>query len=115
MDPGGVSTNIWQNSAFDKPPLSYFIRNLYAPPSDGAAAVVHAATVPWGREHKAAAGITRRWAGSGSGGLLRRKPAQALPDLRVSLAAAGSPLNVGLPLGACLHNVFVLHSTQSQL
>lgn len=82
VDPGGVSTNIWQNSAFDKPPLSYFIRNLYAPPSDGAAAVVHAATVPWILEHKAAADITRRWAGGSSGGVRRRKAAQTLPDLR---------------------------------
>ena len=88
MDPGGVSTNIWQNSAFDKPPLSYFIRNLYTPPSDGAAAVVHAATVPWILEHKAAADITRRWAGGSSGGLRRRKAAQTLPDLRVGLPHA---------------------------
>jgi hypothetical protein len=69
---------------------SWVIDNLYAPPSDGAAAVVHAATVPWGRERQAAAAINRRWAGgaSGSGSQRQGAAARALPDLRVSAATA---------------------------
>jgi hypothetical protein len=47
VDPGGVVTNIWQNTRFDSLPLSWFINTLYAPPADGAIAVVHAATAPW--------------------------------------------------------------------
>lgn len=69
------------------PPVSWFIRNLYAPPSDGAAAVVHAASVPWSREREAAAAVNARWAaGDGtSGSSVRRRagqPAHATHDLR---------------------------------
>ena len=42
MDPGGVASNIWQGSIFSKPPFSWVIGGLYAPPSDGAKAAVHA-------------------------------------------------------------------------
>ncbi|PSC74044.1 short-chain dehydrogenase [Micractinium conductrix] len=78
VDPGGVASNIWSNSAFARPPLSWVIGNLYAPPSDGAAAVVHAASVPWGRERRAAAAITAKWGGAAT----PSARAQALPDLR---------------------------------
>lgn len=57
---------------------SWVIGNLYAPPSDGAAAVVHAASVPWGRERRAAAAITAKWGGAAT----PSARAQALPDLR---------------------------------
>lgn len=66
------------------PCRSWVINNLYAPPSDGAAAVVHAATVPWGRDVTAAAAITRRWAPGGASAKNGRPrgAAQPLPDLR---------------------------------
>ncbi|KAL4459097.1 hypothetical protein ABPG75_013962 [Micractinium tetrahymenae] len=88
VDPGGVASNIWTGSVFSRPPLSWFIGNLYAPPSDGAAAVVHAASVPWGQERKAAAAINARWMGTDSSsngsshGRRRRHAAHAAPDLR---------------------------------
>ncbi len=66
------------------------IGNLYAPPSDGAAAVVHAASVPWSQEREAAAAINARWApaatqGSRSGGVggrLQGRAARSRLDLR---------------------------------
>ncbi|KAI3424130.1 hypothetical protein D9Q98_009490 [Chlorella vulgaris] len=81
VDPGGVASKIWDHSAFAKPPLSWVINNLYAPTSDGAAAVVHAATVPWGRERLAAAAINQRWS-QPPGSRSRRNAARPLPDLR---------------------------------
>lgn len=63
---------------------SWVINNIYAPASDGAAAVVHAATVPWGQDRAAAAAINARWAGRGSGsGSRHTSAARPLPDLRV--------------------------------
>ena len=48
VDPGAVSTNIYKDSRlFTRQPLKWLIENLYAPPRDGAAAVVHAASAPW--------------------------------------------------------------------
>lgn len=53
VDPGAVSTNIYKDSRlFTRQPLKWLIQNLYAPPSDGAAAVVHAASAPWQRQPK---------------------------------------------------------------
>ncbi|EIE19074.1 NAD(P)-binding protein [Coccomyxa subellipsoidea C-169] len=53
VDPGAVSTNIYKDSSlFTRQPLKWLIQNLYAPPSDGAAAVVHAASAPWQRQPK---------------------------------------------------------------
>lgn len=71
VDPGGVASNIWKRSVFESPQLSWLL-HLYAPPSDGATAVVHAATVPWGSERGAAARLAaqRRAApAAGSNGL----------------------------------------------
>ncbi|EFN53453.1 hypothetical protein CHLNCDRAFT_136710 [Chlorella variabilis] len=83
IDPGGVATSIWEHSMFAKPPFSWVINNIYAPASDGAAAVVHAATVPWGQDRAAAAAINARWAGRGSGsGSRHTSAARPLPDLR---------------------------------
>lgn len=50
MDPGSVATAIYRDSKlFSAQPLKWLIQNLYAPPWDGAAAVVHAASAPsWG-------------------------------------------------------------------
>ena len=50
MDPGSVATAIYRDSKlFSSQPLKWLIQNLYAPPWDGAAAVVHAASAPsWG-------------------------------------------------------------------
>ena len=45
VDPGAVSSNIYANSRLPSP-VRWFIRNLHAPTSDGASAVVHAATTP---------------------------------------------------------------------
>ncbi|KAL4419578.1 hypothetical protein ABPG77_003604 [Micractinium sp. CCAP 211/92] len=90
VDPGGVASNIWTGSSFSRPPLSWVIGNLYAPPSDGAAAVVHAASVPWSQEREGAAAINARWApaatqGSRSGGVggrLQGRAARSRLDLR---------------------------------
>lgn len=50
VDPGAVATNIYKDSRlFTRQPLKWLIQNLYAPPQDGAAAVVHAASAPWRR------------------------------------------------------------------
>jgi len=50
VDPGSVATAIYRDSKlFSRQPLKWLIQNLYAPPWDGAAAVVHAASAPsWG-------------------------------------------------------------------
>jgi hypothetical protein len=64
---------------------SWVINNLYAPASDGAAAVVHAASVPWGRDRAAAAAVNRRWAAPRGG--RSRAAAPPLPDLRVRRAS----------------------------
>lgn len=45
VDPGAVASSIWRNSSFSRPPWSWFLNFLFAPVSDGAAAVVHAAIV----------------------------------------------------------------------
>lgn len=46
VDPGAVSSNIYANSRLPSP-IRWFIRNLHAPTTDGAQAVIHAATTPW--------------------------------------------------------------------
>lgn len=64
---------------------SSVISACYAPPAEGAAPVVHAATVPWGRERTCAVSIARRWAGHRGRG--------SPPDLRVwARGAMASPL-----------------------
>lgn len=53
VDPGGVASNIWKGSIMETNPLlRWVITNIYAPPSDGATAVVHAATVDWNVDRK---------------------------------------------------------------
>jgi len=65
VDPGGVASSIWRDSIFSRPPLKFFIENLYAPISDGAAVVVHAATVDWKEDAARAAIVNARWAQPG--------------------------------------------------
>ncbi|CAL5224486.1 g7180 [Coccomyxa viridis] len=50
VDPGSVATAIYRDSKlFSAQPLKWIIEKLYAPPWDGAAAVVHVASAPsWG-------------------------------------------------------------------
>lgn len=50
VDPGSVATAIYRDSKlFSRQPLKWLIQKLYAPPWDGAAAVVHAASArSWG-------------------------------------------------------------------
>ena len=61
VDPGSVATNIYAGSAlFSRQPLRWLIQNFYAPPSDGAAAVIHAACTPWERpaqQHRGAGSL----------------------------------------------------------
>lgn len=48
VDPGGVNSSIWdRGGVFAKPPIRNIIGALFAPPSDGASAVIHAATAHW--------------------------------------------------------------------
>lgn len=48
VDPGGVNSSIWDRGGMlSKPPIRNIIGALYAPPSDGASAVIHAASAPW--------------------------------------------------------------------
>ena len=55
VDPGSVATNIYRDSLlFSRQPLKWLISTFYAPPWDGAAAVVHAACAPWKRPDRAA-------------------------------------------------------------
>ncbi|GAB4813415.1 hypothetical protein N2152v2_000461 [Parachlorella kessleri] len=62
VEPGGVATSIWKGSRFSRPPLSWVINFLYAPPRDGAQAVIHAATMPWGADRRQAQQVNARWA-----------------------------------------------------
>ena len=62
VDPGAVGSSIWKNqSLFSNPPLSWFIDSLYAPSEDGAAAVIHAASVPWQEEAPISSQINAKW------------------------------------------------------
>jgi len=45
VDPGAVSSSIWRYSLWSRAPFSWIMKLLFASPSDGAAAVVHACTV----------------------------------------------------------------------
>ncbi|CAG9464931.1 unnamed protein product [Pedinophyceae sp. YPF-701] len=48
VDPGGVRTNIWSTrESLSKGPIKAVINACYAPPADGAQAVIHAATCDW--------------------------------------------------------------------
>jgi WW domain-containing oxidoreductase len=52
-DPGAVRTAIYDNSPkLSKGFIKMMIDRCYAPPEDGAQAVIHAATVPWGDDKK---------------------------------------------------------------
>ncbi|KAG2427863.1 hypothetical protein HXX76_012183 [Chlamydomonas incerta] len=51
VDPGGVRTSIWDEvPALAVPPAKWVIEALYAPPADGAAVLVEAATRPWDQD-----------------------------------------------------------------
>jgi NAD(P)-dependent dehydrogenase (short-subunit alcohol dehydrogenase family) len=51
VDPGAVFSNLWLRDAFfSKPPALFLLRKLYAPPTDGATAVVFACLVPFHEE-----------------------------------------------------------------
>lgn len=45
VDPGSVVTGIWKGSRWERGPWSWILNSLFAPASDGAASVVHAAIV----------------------------------------------------------------------
>jgi len=52
-DPGAVRTSIYDNSPkLGKGFIKYMIDNCYAPPEDGAQAVIYAATVEWDKDKK---------------------------------------------------------------
>jgi NAD(P)-dependent dehydrogenase (short-subunit alcohol dehydrogenase family) len=62
VDPGSVGSSIWENNTwFSTGVMKWAIATLYAPSEDGAAAVVHAATVPWEEEAELAAEINSKW------------------------------------------------------
>ncbi|KAG7668633.1 hypothetical protein Ndes2526B_g03742 [Nannochloris sp. 'desiccata'] len=62
VDPGSVGSSIWENNKiFSSGFLKWAIATLYAPSEDGAAAVVHAASVPWEEEKAVAAKINAKW------------------------------------------------------
>jgi hypothetical protein len=69
-DPGAVRTAIYDNSpALGKGLANKMINAFYAPPEDGAQAVIHAATVIWATEAPAfVAGGKKAAAGGGKGG-----------------------------------------------
>jgi NAD(P)-dependent dehydrogenase (short-subunit alcohol dehydrogenase family) len=51
VDPGAVFSNLWlRDKFFSKPPALFLLRKLYAPPTDGATAVVFACLVPFHEE-----------------------------------------------------------------
>lgn len=55
---GAVKSDLWRKQAVSSlrsGPLTWLINALYAPPHDGCAAVVHAATVPWEQDRQLAA------------------------------------------------------------
>lgn len=61
VDPGGVASSIWnQSNAFSTGPIGWIIRWLYAPPSDGATAVIHAATCNWDDDFPESAKVNSR-------------------------------------------------------
>lgn len=50
IDPGAVATSIYKGSIiFSRPPASWVMRMLYAPPQDGARIVIDALRAPWPR------------------------------------------------------------------
>lgn len=51
MRAGALRTSIWGSTLFNYQPFKAVIDTLYGPPADGAANVVHAATVPWEKEY----------------------------------------------------------------
>lgn len=54
VDPGAVFSNLWLRDAFfSKPPVLSLLRALYAPPADGATAVVLACLAPFDRARDA--------------------------------------------------------------
>ncbi len=62
VDPGSVGSSIWENNRlFNSGALKWAIATLYAPSDDGAAAVIHAASVPWEEEKAAAEKINAKW------------------------------------------------------
>jgi WW domain-containing oxidoreductase len=62
VDPGSVGSSIWENNKmFNSGFLKWAIATLYAPSEDGAAAIIHAACVPWEKEKSIAAKINERW------------------------------------------------------
>lgn len=46
VDPGGVASNIWHNTPLATPIGRALLNTFYAPPAEGAAAVIHACTAP---------------------------------------------------------------------
>jgi len=62
VDPGAVGSSIWENGLLTKSGfMKSAIATLYAPNEDGAAAVVHAACVPWEEEKAVVAKINATW------------------------------------------------------
>ena len=60
VDPGAVFSNLWLRDAFfSKPPAQFLLRALYAPPADGATAVVLACLVPFQEAREARDAETR--------------------------------------------------------
>lgn len=54
VDPGAVFSNLWLRDAFfSKPPVLFLLRKLYAPPADGATAVVLACLAPFHESNEA--------------------------------------------------------------
>ncbi len=45
VDPGSVVTGIWKGSKWERRPWSWILNSVFAPSSDGATSLVHAATV----------------------------------------------------------------------
>jgi hypothetical protein len=62
VDPGAVQTGIWAHTPLARPGVRAVMDQLYAPPREGAAAVLHAACADLDAEAAAAADAARRGA-----------------------------------------------------
>ncbi|GBG71498.1 hypothetical protein CBR_g8914 [Chara braunii] len=99
VDPGAVNSNIWRNSAFSRPPLKWGLQLLFAPPSDGASAVIHAATTCPSEPHQRAHAAEPRPGDSSSDEDqdYRRNVAENTPVRLFAEGAFASKLVTGLP------------------
>ena len=93
IDPGAVFSNLWLRDAFfSKPSAQFLLRALYAPPADGATAVVLACLVPFPRRRvtRSAACVSARRTRVSSLTYAKRTPQARNSAAEAAAALAGA-------------------------